>query len=182
MAPGSIKRGHLPDIPFVERQPISEAQAKRIKGLIAGLANMDQPEVGLSTTLSGGGFAPVNGQTHTDVMVLADHGLQSSAAFTQLVTLGADALPFLLDSLDDQSSTKITVKREHIIDVVQHATELPTNPGNPTEAGIGRRQWEKGESVESYTVKVGDVCFVIIGQIVGRQYQAVRYQPTGFSG
>src|SRR5581483_10071577 len=30
----------------------------------------------------------------------------------------------------------------------------------------------------AYTAKVGDVCFVAIGQIVGRRYQAVRYQPT----
>jgi hypothetical protein len=32
--------------------------------------------------------------------------------------------------------------------------------------------------INSYTVKVGDVCLVAIGQIVGRDYQAVRYQPT----
>ena len=30
----------------------------------------------------------------------------------------------------------------------------------------------------SYTVKVGDLCLVAIGQIVGRDYEAVRYQPT----
>ena len=35
-----------------------------------------------------------------------------------------------------------------------------------------------GTSVEKYTVKVGDVCFVAIGQIVGRHYNAIRYQPT----
>src|SRR5262249_9134859 len=29
-----------------------------------------------------------------------------------------------------------------------------------------------------YPLKVGDVCFVAIGQIVGRPYRAVRYQPT----
>jgi hypothetical protein len=27
-------------------------------------------------------------------------------------------------------------------------------------------------------VRVGDVCFVLIGQIVSRRLQAVRYQPT----
>src|SRR5262249_48030258 len=30
----------------------------------------------------------------------------------------------------------------------------------------------------TYMVKVGDICFNIIGQIVGRRYLAVRYQPT----
>jgi len=30
-----------------------------------------------------------------------------------------------------------------------------------------------------YTVKVADVCYVLIGQIVNRQLLAVRYQPSG---
>jgi hypothetical protein len=29
-----------------------------------------------------------------------------------------------------------------------------------------------------YTVKVGDICYVLIGQIVNRQLVVVRYQPT----
>jgi hypothetical protein len=31
----------------------------------------------------------------------------------------------------------------------------------------------------SYTVNVGDICFVLIGQIVNRRLVAVRYQPSG---
>src|SRR6185436_13894719 len=34
------------------------------------------------------------------------------------------------------------------------------------------------KNIETYTVKIGDVCFVALGQIVGRFYSAVRYQPT----
>jgi hypothetical protein len=67
-----------------------------------------------------------------------------------------------------------------------HAAELRVNPVNPAEKATRRKRVggppEKegiGERlVKSYTVKVGDVCFVVIGQIVGRGYQAVRYQPT----
>ena len=32
---------------------------------------------------------------------------------------------------------------------------------------------------EEYTIRVGDVCFVLIGQIVNRDLLAVRYQPSG---
>jgi hypothetical protein len=32
--------------------------------------------------------------------------------------------------------------------------------------------------VGSYTVRVGDLCYVIIGQIVNRELHAVRYQPS----
>jgi hypothetical protein len=33
--------------------------------------------------------------------------------------------------------------------------------------------------LDEHTVTVGDVCFVAVGQIVGRPYQAVRYIPSG---
>src|SRR5262245_20292749 len=63
-----------------------------------------------------------------------------------------------------------------------HAAELPLNPANPLEAGVYKARAGKPrrseDHVKSYTVRVGDVCFVAIGQIVGRGYQAVRYQPT----
>jgi hypothetical protein len=55
---------------------------------------------------------------------------------------------------------------------------------NPVEARVLAlsRNWlqdnEKRKSIDTYTIKVGDICLVAIGQIVGRGYQAVRYQPT----
>jgi hypothetical protein len=52
---------------------------------------------------------------------------------------------------------------------------------NPFERGFVRSLLvspDINSSLDSYTVKVGDICFVAIGQIVGREYQAVRYQPT----
>ncbi len=33
--------------------------------------------------------------------------------------------------------------------------------------------------VDPYVVKVGDICYALIGQIVNRNLLAVRYQPTG---
>jgi hypothetical protein len=60
--------------------------------------------------------------------------------------------------------------------------ELPHWNGlNPREARIlgkpdGRPK--EREHVEDYVVKVGDLCFVAVGQIVGRQVQAARSQMT----
>ena len=39
-----------------------------------------------------------------------DHGLKSLDAFTKLVEYGPAALPQLLDSLDDKTPTKLTIK------------------------------------------------------------------------
>ena len=58
------------------------------------------------------------------------------------------------------------------------ANELSGNPGNKAEqkvlASVPKREngFPTREAVvTSYTVKIGDVCFVIIGQIVGRSYR-----------
>jgi hypothetical protein len=68
--------------------------------------------------------------------------------------------------------------------------ELPGNPASADEQKViesrprldalpNHFQADKLEKVDSYTVTVGDVCFVIIGQIVNRPYEATRYQMTG---
>jgi hypothetical protein len=65
------------------------------------------------------------------------------------------------------------------------AHELDGNPANTNEQRIvgwsverepGGRDHQ--DILTNYTMTIGDVCFVAIGQIVGRRYQAARYQPT----
>jgi hypothetical protein len=56
--------------------------------------------------------------------------------------------------------------------------------GDEYDPRVGERDWSKSDSQRPepklpYTVKVGDVCFALIGQIVGRQLLPIRYQPTG---
>src|SRR5262249_48724012 len=91
-------------------------------------------------------------------------------------------LPFLLDALDDQTPTKMVLRRDSVFGGMWHAAELPLNPVNPSEQATYRARAEtlraKEEHIKSYTVKVGDVCLVAIGQVVGRAYKAVRYQST----
>jgi hypothetical protein len=124
-------------------------------------------------------------------MLLTNHNLKSSEALKFLVAAGPDALPLLLESLDDKTPTKYTIEHDGGFGGMWFANELWGNPANTREqkamdlpeeeSRAGRappRRDFGGEPVKKYTVKVGDVCFVAIGQIVGRQYNAVRYQPT----
>ena len=90
-----------------------------------------------------------------------NHRLKRSQVLTKLVDQGPNALPYLLNSLDDKTPTKLTI--EH-------------------SGGFGS-MWYDGDdgtrnSITEYTVTVGDLCYVIIGQITNRPYVAVRYQPT----
>ena len=157
---------------------MTDAQQRHIRELITSLAKLDSPDFGLSATLSGTDFAPIPGQQHAGALLLTDHGLKGLSALKELVTLGPDALPSLLDSLDDQTPTKVVIKHEGVFGVMSFARELSVNPVNPVEAEIRDEPDAKETIVHEYTIKVGDVCFVAIGQIVGRGYEAVRYQPT----
>lgn len=177
-----VKLGKIADLRLAPRPPVTEDKAKQIRDLIAGLATLDKPDFGLASTLSGNTFAPVPGQGRAGTFLLTDHGLRQSESLKALVMLGPDALPFLLEALDDQTPTKITIKHEGSFGTMWHGAELPLNPVNPAEQATYKarraKPRDKEEPIKSYTAKVGDVCFVAIGQIVGRAYQAVRYQPT----
>jgi hypothetical protein len=198
-----VRLGKVPRVTLQPGKPLSPEKQKEIRGLIAQLAEVKDPDFGLSGTLSGHGFAPLPHQGHWEMGLLTDHRLQSSAALARLVALGPDALPFLLEALDNATPTKLKINCRGALAVL-HGMGVGGNP-------LNRREWralsappspkEEDEDVEEddpdpwkamdilkdfgkkpasghYTVKVGDVCFVAIGQIVGRHYQAVRYQPT----
>jgi hypothetical protein len=175
-----VRLGKVAAIALAPRRPVDAAQTARIKQLIRSLASISKPDFGLSSTITGDAFAPIAGQGQATALLLTDHKLEQSSALRELVTIGPEALPFLLDSLDDQTPTGIVVKHGGGMGGMLFEAELPTNAANPFEKGLNRtlakeRQWGR---LDSYRVKVGDVCFVAIGQIVGRSYQAVRYQPT----
>jgi hypothetical protein len=175
----------LPKITVKSGPAATADTAARIKRLIADLAQIDSPDYGLSPSMSGQAFLPIPGRNIEGAggMLLTDHGLRSSDSLRELVKLGPVAMPFLLDALDDTTPTKLTVSRSPL-GGMWFANELRGNPANAREQAILLRdRWlDDGvseNSIDSYTVTVGDVCFVAIGQIVGRVYQAVRYQPSG---
>jgi hypothetical protein len=100
-----------------------------------------------------------------------------------LVELGPKALPFLLESLDDKTPTKLTVNLGADLDGMAFGHEIHGNPFNMQEtkvlAHVGGYHCDWGlMRAETYTVRVGDICFIAIGQITNRSYNAVRYQPT----
>lgn len=189
----TVKLGAIPDVKLSQRQVVDEAQTKRIKGLIADLAMLDTADVGLSATFSGSDFAPVPGQSHVGTLLLTDHQVKRSQTLRDLVALGPDALPHLLDALGDKTPTKIVIKHDFGFGAMWYGGELDLNPVNPAEKAVYKARVEAhkkardekarddlfgGESTKAHTVTIGDVCFVAVGQIVGRRYSAVRYQPT----
>jgi hypothetical protein len=140
----------------------------------------------MSATLTGEGFAPLPEQSHFSMGLVTNHRFKTSDAFRTLVEIGPDALPFLLEGLVDKTPTKLKVGTALALDggLMWLSTELGYNTLNPMERQVFSEETETKEDEEEstlrrlYTLKVGDICLVAIGQIVGRSYNAVRYQPT----
>jgi len=112
---------------------------------------------------------------------------KNSPVMRELVSRGLQSLPKLLDHLDDKRPTKLVARpviflvRDHDLmadeeirqktttDFVVH-TEVPPNP-----TGFEKRPPDYWR----YPVKVGDLCYVAVGQIVNRNYRLLRKQePT----
>jgi hypothetical protein len=116
--------------------------------------------------------------------------VSTSPALRRLVELGPKVIPALLAALDDATPTQLVFVHDRHFGGMWCAREVPTNPRNPFEqVAVKESAWladcmELGDvrdrlDLERHEVTRGDVAFVVLGQIVGREYQAVRYQPSG---
>jgi hypothetical protein len=179
-----VRLGKIPQLALGPRPQLNAKQVARIKECIARLADIESPDYGLSPTMSGEAFLPLAGKRTSHAFLLTDHRLKSSQALQTLVEMGPDSLPFLLAALDDKTPTKLKVEHRSDFGGMWFANEMWGNPVNPVEVRVlgpwKARRPRKGREkhIKSYTVKVGDICLVAIGQVVGRGYQVVRYQPT----
>jgi hypothetical protein len=110
----------------------------------------------------------------------------------ELVRRGPLALPELIKHLDDRRPTKFEVGNKdsasssHQVGVDTFMFSYFSDEYDPrlrmllSDKATGGRPWPMERNFQGrYTVKVGDVCFVIIGQIVNRRLLSVRYQPSG---
>lgn len=173
--------------PLRPRPALTAARATHIKTLISQLAEVDKPDVGYSQTYGGLAFLPVPGQEEAFVLTWTKHGQASSRALRELVAIGPEAMPFLLDALGDKTPTRLTFSHSEdgklvVFGKTWFSDELPRgNPLNLRETRVARPRIEKAKEsphVPKYTVRIGDLCFVAIAQIVGRPYMMARYQMT----
>ena len=151
---------------------------------IETLSQADSFDTGVSPTYGGSDFPPVDGQAQWSVATLSDsRPHRRNAALAKLVELGPTSLPALLAHLDDKRPSKIVVKHESGFGGMWHAAEVPA--ATPAEREKLKAILPGGDDLDGHaqgisehTVTVGDLCFVAVGMITNRPYNAVRYQPT----
>jgi hypothetical protein len=164
-----------------EDAPRPPADEMKILGLIDKLPEIAHGDVGFMPSITGSKFSAQEERGEKGTALLGQAPPVDSAAVGELVAMGATAVPYLVEHLSDKRETKICIKHDGGMGGMFREDEYDYNrrTTNPPE-GVNRgfKDMFNSEFKETHTVTVGDICFVALGQIVNRHFNAVRYQPT----
>jgi len=141
--------------------------------LIDDLVDIDAQAAGLHSTAYVRAFIADNSPAEFDGGVIGSYAPKSFPQMTELVRRGASSLPLLIEHLDDKRPTKLTVGGDFFTFRYFSDEYDPKTP-----AHRGRRAGLEKNFDGKYTVRVGDVCYALIGQIVNRNLLPIRYQPS----
>lgn len=184
---------------FMSASASEDSTPKSVDELVDDLVNIDAQSTGLHSTLllSSDTFIAEDPVDHVQGGVFGSVAPKRFSQMVELVRRGASALPSLIEHLRDKRTTKLTVGGYSprssayvpgsFFFVFQYFGDEYDPRTGPAQfqrkrAELGDRdkilmQFEH-EFKEPYTVKVGDVCYFLIGQIVNRTLIPVRYQPS----
>ena len=152
--------------------------------LIDQLVGISSEGVGSHSTASFEGFVALDDDPRFHGGVLGSNKPEVSPIVQELVRRGLTALPDLIDHLGDGRSTRVTAGKDFPFMASWFGGEYESryfNSQENQEIQISLDKLAKNEFElpgNKYTLRVGDLCFVIIGQIVNRNLSAVRYQPS----
>jgi len=173
---------------FATAGPGSDYSHKSVAELIDDLTQIDSQSPGINSAAIYEGFLAQNSPGPFKGGVLGIAPPKVPPQMSELVRRGPLALPELIKHLDDTRPTKLEVGNKPSgkqvgVDVfmfMYFSDEY--DPRVPH--WFSEEDWKSGPQPMAkafegrYTVKVGDVCYVLIGQIVNRRLLAVRYQPS----
>ncbi len=156
---------------------------KSVTELIEDLAEIDAQSPGINSAAIYEGFIVDNSPGSFQGGVLGVAPPKVPPQMSELVRRGPVALPELIKHLDDKRVTKLEVGnnpsgRQVGADAFMFMYFSDEYDSRVPHLIRGPSPMEK-DFTGRYTVKVADVCFVLIGQIVNRSLLAVRYQPSG---
>jgi hypothetical protein len=153
----------------------------KTEALIEQLPSTSEVGYGYSATFSGSQFLPDASSSEMQTLVLSSKTPRNSVIIRSIVERGVQAVPSLLKHLDDCRETRIPpLKGMEWISFgdeydYNHRLRINNlagvNKEPPAISGLG--------DPDSHIVTVGDLCYVALGQIVNRDFNAARYQPTG---
>lgn len=175
-----IVSAHL--VAAVTTQPVETLTNGQLIDRLTDVTNREFSVRSNIFAVGGGGTLP------RGVLMTQQPGPTPSPAMSELMRRGVAALPDLIAHLDDDRATASVIKG--MAPGIKYSAEYDWNPRTAKVkpkgtvemegAGFARAQVDIAgpTNPQEYVVKVGDLCFNLIGQIVNRRFQAVRYQPS----
>ena len=153
-----------------------DLSAKPAEKLIDDLAQIDSQAPGLHGTASVLGFIAEDKPAQFGGGVLGSPPPKTPPQMRELARRGLKVLPQLIIHLNDKRPTKLTIGKDFFM-FRFFSDEYDPKIRPKKEQSRPRENLEKNFD-GGYTVKIGDVCYALIGQIVNRSLSPVRYQPT----
>jgi hypothetical protein len=170
-----------------DRPGKAEPLAKlKVKDLIDKLQAESQEGIGSHSTAWVSGFLAIDQEPHFEGGVLGFREPRTSPVMRELVRRGVAALPDLIDHLNDKRPTKLVITHAAGFGDMWCSDEYDPRSADPKKRPTGvntgletSKGLNKARLADTkYTLRVGDLCYVAVGQIVNRRLHAVRYQPT----
>jgi hypothetical protein len=158
-----------------------EYNTQSVTQLIDELVNVDAETSGLHGTAFFNDFIAEDAPAKFEGGVLGSVAPKRFPQMVELVRRGAGSLPLLIEHLDDRRPTKLTVGGMLESPGGFFTFQYFGDEYDPKVKSSMRREFDPFPTKSfngKYTVKVGDVCYALIGQIVNRKLSAVRYQPS----
>lgn len=152
-----------------------------IAALIDQLAAIDTPGTGYAEYFSGSDFLPYDDAEQIGTLIIGATG-ERSPVMRKIVAAGFDAVPELLKHLSDERKVDLPPIESGGPSWIAFMKECDYNRATTVAAPQGVNvdgHAEGRKRTDRHEVTVGDLCFVALGQIVNRNWSAVRYQPTG---
>jgi len=144
--------------------------------LVERLVEESSEGIGSHSTAWFGGFIAINETPRFHGGVLGAAKPKVSPVMRELVRRGVAALLVLIRHLTDARPTKLTVGEGFM--GRSFRDEYSPRYVDPNRQPHGVNHRKDLERFDRYTLKVGDLCYVVVGQIVNRGLRAVRYQPS----
>ncbi len=162
----------------------SDYSQRSVAELIDDLTQIDSESVAINTSYLYGFIAdetPASLRTNRFGVVFPDAPPQ----MRELVRRGPLALPELIKHLDDKRLTKLEVGGpppsgsggvwEYKVFGYEYSPRVLDS-----QPRLGQAPWTQKTFTTTYTLRVGDVCYGLIGQIVNRRLQVLQNVPSGF--
>jgi hypothetical protein len=162
--------------------PIHLFAQEDIAALIEQFVEIDKPGTGYAQYFSGSDFLPYEDTESIGTLIIGATGRERSPTMKKVVESGVNAIPELIKHLDDDRKVCLpSIESGGIMWILfqnEYDFNRATTKDVPNGVNLDLLTMVDGQP-DRHEVTVGDICFVTLGQIVNRDWSAVRYHPSG---